>query len=156
MQALHCGIISIPGSPKPWTWKLPPIPPTQITENLQIVSKVGSTRLAKSSLKSIKTDIWAPVCPLGVLLAPEITKTVSQVPKIEPEGIQNDEFEHKKRPIAAINLSAAASCQGEDGLRVVIGDGPMIVVHAYRGAQTHTKHLLLQAWCVEHVITRIS
>ena len=92
MQPLHSGIISIPGSPKKWTWKLSPILPPQITENHQIVPKVGPRRLPKSTLKSIKTDIWASVCPLGVPLDPRITKMVSQVPKKEPQGLQNDSF----------------------------------------------------------------
>ena len=78
MQPLHSGIISIPGSPKPWTWKLSPIS-LQITEHLKIVPKVGPRRLPESILKSIKMDIWASVCLLGVPL-----EMVSQVPKKEP------------------------------------------------------------------------
>ena len=96
MQPLHSGIISIPGSPKTWTWKLSPILPPQITENHKIVPKVGPRRLPKSTLKSIKMDIWASVCPLGVPLDPRITKMVSQVPKKEPQGLQNDSFRYKK------------------------------------------------------------
>jgi hypothetical protein len=53
---------------------------------------VGPRRLPKSTLKSIKIDIWASVCPLGVPLDPRITKIVSQVPKKEPQGLQNDSF----------------------------------------------------------------
>ena len=92
MQPLHSGIISIPGSPKTWTWKLSPILPPQITENHQFVTKVGPRRLPKSTLKSIKTDIWASVCPLGVPLDPRITKMVSQVHKKDPQGLQNNSF----------------------------------------------------------------
>ena len=90
MQPLHSAIISIPGSPKTWTWKLSPILPPQITENRKIVPKVGPRRLPKFNLKSLKMDIWASVCPLGVPLDPRITKMVSQVPKKEPQGLQND------------------------------------------------------------------
>ena len=85
-------IISIPGSPKTWTWKLSPILPPQITENLKNYQKMDPRRLPKSILKSIKTDIWASVCPLGVPLDPRITKMVSQVPKKHPQGLQNDSF----------------------------------------------------------------
>ena len=102
MQALHCGIISIPGSQKIWTWKLSPILPPQITENRKTVPKVGPKRLPKSNLKSIKMYIWAlrsikmyiwaSVCPLGAPLHPRITKMVSQVPKKEPQGLQNNSF----------------------------------------------------------------
>jgi hypothetical protein len=47
-------------------------------------------------LKSIKMDIWTSVCPLGVPLDPRITQMVSQVPKMEPQGLQNDSFRYKK------------------------------------------------------------
>ena len=123
MQPLHSGIISIPGSPKTGTWNLSTILPPQITENHKIVFKVGSRRLPKSTIKSIKTDIWASVCPLGVPQDPGITKMVVEVRKMEPQGLQNHEFGHKKRPIAAINLSAAASCQGDSFL--VISNPPV-------------------------------
>ena len=92
MQPLHSGIISIPGSPKTWTWKLSPTLASKIPENHKIVPKVGPRRLPKSTLKSIKMDIWASVCPLGVPLDPRITKMVSQVPKKEAQGLQNDSF----------------------------------------------------------------
>ena len=62
--------------------------PPQITENHKIAPKVGTRRLPKSILKSRKIDSWASVCPLGVPLDPMITKMVSQVPKMEPEGLQ--------------------------------------------------------------------
>ena len=79
-----------------------------ITKNmdLQTVSHFGApnhrkiTKGAQSdsqgtpqiTLKSIKLDLWASVCPLGVPLDPRITKMVSQVPKKEPQGLQNDSF----------------------------------------------------------------
>ena len=92
MQPLHSGIISIPGSQKTWTWKLSSILQSQITENHKIMPKMDARRLSKSTLKSIKTDIWATVCPLGVPLDPRITKMVSQVPKNDFQGLQNDTF----------------------------------------------------------------
>ena len=92
MQPLHSGIISIPGSPKTWTWKLSSILQPQITENHKIVPNMDPGRLSKSILKSIKSDIRATVCPLGVPLDPSITKMVSQVPRKEPQGLQNDNF----------------------------------------------------------------
>ena len=42
MQPLHSGIISIPGSPKTWTWKLSPILPPQITEKSPNCAPSGS------------------------------------------------------------------------------------------------------------------
>ena len=90
MQPLHSGIISIPGSLKTWTWKPSPTLPSQITENHKIVPKVGPKRLPKSTLKSIKVDIWASVCPLGVPLDPRIIKMVSQISKKEAHGLKND------------------------------------------------------------------
>ena len=87
MQPLHSGIISIPGSLKTWTWKPSPTLPSQITENHWIVIKVGSRRLPKSTLKSIKTDIWASVCPLGVPLDPmECSVTLSGVYCLNPDS----------------------------------------------------------------------
>ena len=100
------GIISIPGSPKTWTWKLSSILQPQITENHKIVPKMDPRRLSKSTLKSIKTDIWATVCPLGVPLDPRITKMVSRVPKNDFQGLQNDTFRLKKWHISVVNLSA--------------------------------------------------
>ena len=89
---MHSGIISIPGSLKTWTWKPSPTLPSQITENHKRVPKVDPKRFHKSTLKSIKVDIWASVCPLGVPLDPRIIKMVSQVPKKEPQGLKNDSF----------------------------------------------------------------
>ena len=57
---------------------------------------MGPRRLPKCILKSIKIDIWPSVCPLGVPLDPMIEKMVAQVPKIEPEGLQNESFRYKK------------------------------------------------------------
>ena len=97
MQPLHSGIISIPGSRKTWTWNLAPILQPQIIENHKIVFKVDSRRLTKSTLKSIKMDMWASVCPLGVRLDPRITKMVSQVPKKNFRGLQNNSFRKEKK-----------------------------------------------------------
>ena len=92
MQPSGSSIVSIPGSLKTWTWKLSPILASQITENHKKVSKVGPRRLPKCILKSIKIDIWTSVCPLGVPLDLRITKMLSQVVKMEPQGLQNDSF----------------------------------------------------------------
>ena len=96
MQPSDSSIISIPGSLKAWIWKLSPILASQITENHKKVSKVGPRSLPKCTLKPIKIDIWTSVCPLGVPLDPRITKMMSQVSKIEPQGLQNDSFRWKK------------------------------------------------------------
>ena len=92
MQPLHSGIISIPGPPKAWTWKPSPILPPQITEYHKSVPKVNPKRLPKSTLKSIKVDIWASVCPLGVPLDPRLNKMVSQIPEKEAHSLKNDSF----------------------------------------------------------------
>ena len=52
----------------------------------------GSQELLKSTLKSIKVDIWTSVCPLGIPLDPRITKMVSHPPKKDPQGLQNNSF----------------------------------------------------------------
>jgi len=48
------------------------------------------------SLKSCKMHTWTSKCLLGDPLDPWITKMVSQVPKMEPQGHHNVSFEHKK------------------------------------------------------------
>ena len=92
IQPLHSGIISIPGSPKTWTWKLSPILAPKIMEKSQNLSKVGPRKFPKSIQKSIKMEIWASVRPVGVPLDPRITKMVSRATKKEPQGLQNDSF----------------------------------------------------------------
>ena len=89
--AIASSIISIPWTPKSWTWKLFSFLSSQITENQENVPKVGPERLPKFQKKSIKikTDIWSSVCPLGVPLDPRITKIVSKGLKKELRGVQN-------------------------------------------------------------------
>ena len=96
MEPLHSGIISIPGSPKTWTWKLSPILPPQITENHKMVPKVGPRRLPKSIKESIKIDTWTSRCLLGVPTDPWITKMITQGTKMESQGLQNVSFGYKK------------------------------------------------------------
>ena len=43
---------------------------------------------ARKRTESIQIDIWASVCPLGVPLDSSITKMVSLVPQMEPQGLQ--------------------------------------------------------------------
>ena len=107
IQSLHSGIISIRGARKTWTWKLAPSSPPQITENQEIVPKVCSRRVPKSAQKSLKTDIWASVWPLGVSLDPRTTKMMSQVCKKAAQGLQNTSLKLKQWPVAAIKLSAS-------------------------------------------------
>ena len=80
IQPLHAGIISIPGSPKRWTWKLSPTLTSQTTANHTNVSKVGPRRPPECTLKSIKIDIWPSVCPVGAPLELMIT-TCPRYPK---------------------------------------------------------------------------
>jgi len=54
MQPLQSGIISIPGSPKTWTWNQSPILAPQITDKSQKGTQSGSQEPPKISLKSIK------------------------------------------------------------------------------------------------------
>ena len=98
IQTLHSGIISIPGSPKTWTWKLTLTLVAKIMEKSTNMYKVGPRRLPKCILKSIKMDTWTPMCPLGVPLDPWITKVVPRVPNMEPQGLQNDSFKYKSDP----------------------------------------------------------
>ena len=55
--------------------------PTPNHRKSQNCAQNGSQEVSKSTLKSIKTDIWATVCPLGVPLDLRIIKMVSQVLK---------------------------------------------------------------------------
>ena len=55
-------------------------------------SQSGSQEAPQIYLKSIKVDIWASVCPLGVPLDPRIIRSVSQVPRKEPQGLKNNSF----------------------------------------------------------------
>ena len=112
IQPLNSSILSIPGSPNRWTWKLSPTLTSQITENHPIVFKVGPRRLPKWTLKSIKIDIWPSMCPLGAPLDPMITKMVPQVPKIQPEGVQNDNLRYKETPVSIANQPPAPCIQG--------------------------------------------
>ena len=92
MQPLHSGIISIPGSPKTWTWNQSPILAPQITDKSQKGAQSGSQEPSKMTLKSIKMHTWTSKCLLGDPLDPWITKMVSKVPKMKPQGLQNDSF----------------------------------------------------------------
>ena len=96
MKPLHSGIISIPGSPKTWTWNKSPILAPKITDKSQKGAQSGFQETPKMTLKSIKMHTWTSKCLLGDPLDPRITKMVSQVPKMEPQGLQNDSFRYKK------------------------------------------------------------
>ena len=96
MQPLHSGIISIPGSPKTWTWKQSPILAPKTTDKSQKGAQSGSQETPKMTLKSIKMHTWTSKCLLGEPLDPWITKMVSQVPKMESPGLQNVSFRYKK------------------------------------------------------------
>ena len=96
MQPLQSGIISIPGSLKTRTWKQSPILAPKITEKSEKGTQSGSQEPPKMSLKSIKMHTWTSKCLLGDPLDPRITQMVSQVPKMEPEGLQNDSFTYKQ------------------------------------------------------------
>ena len=92
MQPLQSGIISIPGSPNTWTWNHSPIMAPQITEILQKGTQSESQKPPRMILKSIKMHTWTSKCLLGDPLDPRITRMVSQVPKMEPQGLQKDSF----------------------------------------------------------------
>ena len=96
MQPLHSGMISIPGSLKTWTWKQSPILASQITGKSENCAQSASQGRLKIILKSLKIYTWTSKCPLGDPLDLWITKMVSQVPKMEPQGHQNVSFWYKK------------------------------------------------------------
>ena len=72
----------------------------------------GSQEASKIYLKSIKIDIWLSVCPLGIPLDAMITKMVPQVPKIQPEDLQNNNLKYKTTPISVATQPAAPCIQG--------------------------------------------
>ena len=82
MQLPDSGIISMPGSPKTWTWKQSPILAPQITEKSQQGAQSDSQGTPKMILKSQKMDTWTSRCLLGDPLDPSITKMITP-------GIQN-------------------------------------------------------------------
>ena len=116
---------------KTWTWKLSPTLPPQITENHEIMPKMGPRRLPKSTLKSIKIDIWASVCLLGAPLGPRMTKMVSKGPKKGPQGHQNHRFSCKIWPNLAVNRSCwNFNCDGPEG-PAAGGEALKIYIHIY-------------------------
>ena len=117
MQPLQSGIISIPGSPKTWTWNQSPILAPQITEKSQKGAQSGSQETQKMCLKSLKMHTWTSKCLLGDPLDPRITKMVSQVSKIEPQGPKNNSLKSNKRQFSAVNQSTVACCQKGAGGR---------------------------------------
>ena len=93
---MHSGIISIPGSPKTWTWKQSPIFAPLITEKSEKGAQSDSQGTPKIILKSLKIYTWTSKCLLGDPLDPWITKMVHQVLKMKPQGHQNVSFRYKK------------------------------------------------------------
>ena len=67
-----------------------------MTEKSQKGGKSEAQETPKMTLKSLKMHTWTSKCLLGDPLDPWITKMVSQVPKMEPQGLQNDSFMSKK------------------------------------------------------------
>ena len=94
MVVAHAGIALWhhfhPWIAKTWTWKLSPIFPPHITENRNFCLENVSQETPRIQSKIDKNGYWASVCPLGVPLDPRITKTLSQVPKKNPQGFQNE------------------------------------------------------------------
>ena len=62
---------------------------------------------AKPNQKSMKTDIWESVCPLGVPRDPRITKMVSQLPKKTSQSFKNKYKSNPLRQSACQQLLAA-------------------------------------------------
>ena len=108
MQPLQSGIISIHGSLKIWTWKQSSILAAQIIEKSEKGAQSDFQETPQIIIKSLKIYTWTSKCPLGDPLDPWITKIVSQVPRMEPQGLQNHRFKYKKWSISLVNLSAAA------------------------------------------------
>ena len=67
-----------------------------MTEKSQKGAKTEPQETPKMSLKSLKMHTWTSKCLLGDPLDPWITKMVSQVPKMEPQGHHNVSSGHKK------------------------------------------------------------
>ena len=78
MQPMHSGIISIPGSPKTWTWKQSSSLASQITEKSEKGAQSDSQGTPQIILKSQKIYTWTSKCPLGDPLDPWITKMITQ------------------------------------------------------------------------------
>ena len=62
----------------------------------QNLLQTGSQEDPKIHQKIIKIQIWVQDVLPGVPLDPRITKMVSQVSRMEPPGLQNNDFRYKK------------------------------------------------------------
>ena len=69
---------------------------TPIKEKSQKCLQHDSQETPKWTLKSIKMDTWTSRCLVGVPLESWITKMVTQVTKMNPQGFQNDNVGNKK------------------------------------------------------------
>ena len=92
MQPIDSGIISISGSLKTRTWKQSPILVPQMTEKSEKGPQSAFQGTPKIILKSLKVYTCTSRCLLGDPLDPWIAKMVSQVSKMEPQGLQNNSF----------------------------------------------------------------
>ena len=102
--------------------------------------KVGPRRLPEWTLKSIKIDIWPSV--LRAPLDPMITKMMPQVPKIQPEDLQNDNLRYTKTLISVANQPAAPCIQGgrRQGRSLKIRRTPRRGAAGRDGIATEKKH----------------
>ena len=64
MQPLHSGIISIPGTPKTWTWKRSPTGAPKITDKSQKCAQSGSQEAPQMTLKSVDPSVEVYPRPL--------------------------------------------------------------------------------------------
>ena len=76
----------------PWitqnrTWNQSPILAPKTTKKSQKGAQSGSQETPKMTLKSIQMPTWTSKCLLGDPLDPRMTKMVSQVPKMKPQGL---------------------------------------------------------------------
>jgi hypothetical protein len=115
MKPLHSGIISIPASPKTWTWKLSPPLASQITGKSEKCPQSRPQEGPKCTLKSITIDIYASVCPLGAPLGPRITKIVPQIPKMKPQSSKITVFDLKSYPFQQSTGQQLPSDRGAGG-----------------------------------------
>ena len=55
------------------------------------------------------------MCPLGAPLDPMTTEMVPQVPKIQPEDLQNNNLRYKKTPISIATSQQPPASKGAGG-----------------------------------------
>ena len=116
MQLLHSSIISIPGSPKTWTWKLSPILPPQITEKSRNCTQSTSQEAPKIHPRIDKNGNLGLSVSIGCPPGPQDHQNGAPGTHKGAQRSQKASFFRKKWTISVVNLSCwNFNCDGLEG-----------------------------------------